>query len=113
MDQQVVTMDQLTTAMANVHEAISSLNTTCYTVCFTRSDRGSLTSSDTVCSFPNINDAHMESLPPKFKMPDIDHYMGIGCPRIHLRFYSAVIRAYGLDEMQMIMHFPLSLSGAM
>ena len=53
------------------------------------------------------------SLPPKFKMPDIDHYMGIGCPRIHLRFYSAVIRAYGLDEMQMIMHFPLSLSGAM
>ncbi|RVW81593.1 hypothetical protein CK203_049445 [Vitis vinifera] len=53
------------------------------------------------------------ALPPNFKMPDIDHYMGIGCPRIHLRFYSAVIRAYGLDEMQMIMHFPLSLSGAM
>ena len=61
----------------------------------------------------DIDGVLVASLPPKFKMPDIDHYMGIGCPRIHLRFYSAVIRAYGLDEMQMIMHFPLSLSGAM
>ena len=61
----------------------------------------------------DIDGVLVASLPPKFKMHDIDHYMGIGCPRIHLRFYSAVIRAYGLDEMQMIMHFPLSLSGAM
>ena len=52
------------------------------------------------------------SLPAKFRMPDIERYTGIGCPRIHLRLYSTVIRAHGLDEPQMITLFPLSLSGA-
>ena len=32
-------------------------------------------------------------------------------PHIHLRFYSSVMRAHGLDEAQMIMLFPMSLSG--
>ncbi|XP_059596919.1 uncharacterized protein LOC100852852 [Vitis vinifera] len=52
------------------------------------------------------------SLPAKFRMPDIERYTGIGCPRIHLRLYSTVMRAHGLDEPQMITLFPLSLSGA-
>ncbi|RVW63776.1 Transposon Ty3-I Gag-Pol polyprotein [Vitis vinifera] len=52
------------------------------------------------------------SLPAKFRMPDIERYTGIGCPRLHLRLYSTVMRAHGLDEPQMITLFPLSLSGA-
>ncbi|KAL6349660.1 hypothetical protein AAG906_041067 [Vitis piasezkii] len=52
------------------------------------------------------------SLPVKFRMPDIERYTGIGCPRIHLRLYNTVMRAHGLDESQMITLFPLSLSGA-
>ena len=53
----------------------------------------------------------MASLPAKFRMPDIERYTGIGCPRIHLRLYSTMMRAHGLDESQMITLFPLSLSG--
>ena len=51
------------------------------------------------------------SLPAKFRMPEIERYTYIGCPRIHLRLYSTVMRAHGLDESQMITFFPLSLSG--
>ncbi|KAL6345747.1 hypothetical protein AAG906_017491 [Vitis piasezkii] len=51
------------------------------------------------------------SLLTKFRMPDIEKYTGVGCPRIHLRLYSTVIRAHRLDESQMITMFPLSLSG--
>ena len=54
----------------------------------------------------------MASLPAKFRMPEIERYTGIGCPRIHLRLYSTIMRAHGLDEAQMIMLFPMSLSGA-
>ncbi|RVW89757.1 hypothetical protein CK203_047209 [Vitis vinifera] len=52
------------------------------------------------------------SLSAKFRMPDIERYTGIGCPRLHPRLYSTVMRAHGLDEWQMITLFPLSLSGA-
>ncbi|KAL6316705.1 hypothetical protein AAG906_019636 [Vitis piasezkii] len=38
-------------------------------------------------------------------------YTGVGCPRIHLRLYSTVMRALGLDEAQLLTLFPLSLSG--
>ena len=51
------------------------------------------------------------NLPAKFRMPDIERYTGIGCPRLHLRLYSTVMRAHGLDKSQMITLFPLSLSG--
>ena len=47
----------------------------------------------------------------KFRMPDIERHMAIGCPHIHLRLYSIVMRAHGLDESLMITLFPLSLSG--
>ena len=48
-------------------------------------------------------------------MPDIERYTGIGtgigCPHIHLQLYNVVMRGHRLDEAQMIMLFPLSLSG--
>ena len=54
----------------------------------------------------------MAALPVEFRMLDIERYTGIGCPRIHLQLYSTVMRGHRLDEAQMIMLFPLSLSGA-
>ena len=51
------------------------------------------------------------SLPAKFKMLEIERYTRIRCPLIHLRLYSTMMRAHGLDETQMIMLFPMSLSG--
>ena len=54
----------------------------------------------------------MASLVAKFRMPEIERYTGIGCPRIHLRLYSTIMRAHRLDEAQMVMLFPMSLSSA-
>ena len=54
----------------------------------------------------------MAAFPVEFRILDIERYTGIGCPRIHLQLYSAVMRRHRLDESQMIMIFPLSLSGA-
>ena len=54
----------------------------------------------------------MAALPVEFHMPDIERYISIGCPRIHLQLYNVVMRRHRLDEAQMIMLFPLSLSGA-
>ena len=51
------------------------------------------------------------SLSAKFRMPNIEKYTGIGCPRIHLQLYTTGMRVHGLDESQMITLFPLSLSG--
>ena len=50
------------------------------------------------------------SLLAKFKMLEIEQYTGIGFSCINLRLYSTVMRAHGLDEAQMIMLFPMSLS---
>ena len=47
---------------------------------------------------------------PKFQMPDIERYIGRGCLRTHLMIYSQLMRGKGLDEAQLIMLFPLSLS---
>ena len=66
---------------------------------------------DGAITWEDFDRAPMASLPAKFKMPEIERYMGIGCPRIHLRLYSTIMRAYGLDETQMVMFFPMSLSG--
>ena len=44
-------------------------------------------------------------------MLGIERYTGIGCPRIHLQLYSAIMCRHRLDEAQLIMLFPLSLSG--
>ena len=68
--------------------------------------------SDGSAVWDDLEGMPVASLPAKFRMPDIERYTGIGCPRIHLRLYSTVMRAHGLDEAQMITFFPLSLSGA-
>ncbi|KAL6322025.1 hypothetical protein AAG906_003167 [Vitis piasezkii] len=52
------------------------------------------------------------SLPAKFRMPDIERYSGIGCPKIHLRLYSIVIRAHRIDDAQLVAIFPMSLNRA-
>ena len=41
----------------------------------------------------------------------IERYTRIECPRIHLQLYNAIMSGHKLDETQMIMLFPLSLSG--
>ena len=57
------------------------------------------------------DDLPVAALAVEFRMPDIERYTGIGCPRIHLQLYSIVMHGHRLDEAQMIMLFPLSLSG--
>ncbi|WKA03441.1 hypothetical protein VitviT2T_021548 [Vitis vinifera] len=51
-------------------------------------------------------------LPTKFWLPDIEHYSGIDCPKIHLKLYNTVIKAHGIDDAQLVAIFPMSLSGA-
>ena len=68
--------------------------------------------SDRAVTCEDFDGAPVASLSTKFRMPEIKRYMGIGCSRIHLRLYSTIMRAHGLDEAQMIMLFPMSLSGA-
>ncbi|WKA08452.1 hypothetical protein VitviT2T_026174 [Vitis vinifera] len=71
-----------------------------------------LRASDRATTWEGFDGVPVANLPAKFRMPDIERYTGIGCPRLHLRLYSTVMRAHGLDEPQMITLFPLSLSGA-
>ena len=66
---------------------------------------------DEMISWDDPNDVPVATLPVGFRMPDIERYTGVGCPRIHLRLYSTVMRALGLDEAQLLTLFPLSLSG--
>nr|CAN80607.1 hypothetical protein VITISV_033525 [Vitis vinifera] len=68
--------------------------------------------SEGAITWEDFDGAPVASLPAKFRMPEIERYTGIGCPRIHLRLYNTVMRAHGLDEAQMVMLFPMSLSGA-
>ena len=71
----------------------------------------SLHVSDGVIGWDGYDDLPVAALPVEFLMLDIERYTGLGCPRIHLQLYNAVIRGHRLDEAQMIMLFPLSLSG--
>ena len=57
-----------------------------------------------------FDSAPVTPLPSKFQMPDMERYTSRGCPRTHLRIYSQLMRDLGLDEAQLIMLFPLSLS---
>ncbi|RVW74439.1 hypothetical protein CK203_058149 [Vitis vinifera] len=67
--------------------------------------------SDRSISWDDFDGAPVANLPAQFKMVEIERYTGIGCPKIHFRLYSIVMRAHGLDEAQLIMLFPMSLSG--
>ena len=57
-----------------------------------------------------FNSTPVTPLLPKFQMPDMERYIGRGCPSTHLRIYSQLMRGMGLDEVQLMMLFPLSLS---
>ena len=67
---------------------------------------------DKAITWEDFDGALVASLLAKFRMPKIERYTGIGSPHIHLRLYSTVMRAHGLDEAQMVMIFPMSLSSA-
>ncbi|RVW19495.1 hypothetical protein CK203_117644 [Vitis vinifera] len=67
---------------------------------------------DSLVAWDDFDGIPVASLPAEFRMSKIDRYTGIGYPRIHIRIYSTIMRAYGLDETQLIVLFPLSLSGA-
>ena len=54
--------------------------------------------SDGAIIWEDFDGAPVANLSAKFRMPKIERYMGIGCPHIHLRLYSMIMRVYGLDE---------------
>ena len=72
---------------------------------------GQMRDPDEMISWDDLDDVPVATLPVGFRMPDIERYTGVGCPRIHLRLYSTVMRALGLDEAQLLTLVPLSLSG--
>ncbi|RVW95309.1 hypothetical protein CK203_034134 [Vitis vinifera] len=72
---------------------------------------GQMRDLDEMILWDDPDDVPVATLPVDFRMPDIERYTGVGCPRIHLRLYSTVMRALGLDEAQLLTLFPLSLSG--
>lgn len=72
---------------------------------------GQMRDPDEMIPWDDLDDVPVATLPVGFRMPDIERYTGVGCPRIHLRLYSTVMRALGLDETQLLTLFPLSLSG--
>ena len=49
--------------------------------------------SDSLVVWDDLDSILVANLPTKFKMLDIERYTGIGCPCIHLRLYSTVMRA--------------------
>ena len=57
-----------------------------------------LRTSEGAITWKDFDGAPVANLPTKFRMLEIERYMGIGCPCIHLRLYSTVMRAHGLDE---------------
>ena len=72
---------------------------------------GQMRDPDEMIPWDDLDDVPVATLPVGFRMPDIERYTGVGCPRIHLRLYSTVMRALGLVEAQLLTLFPLSLSG--
>ena len=48
---------------------------------------------DETISWDDNDDMPVATLPINFRMLKIEKYMGVGCPRIHLRLYSTIMRA--------------------
>ena len=55
--------------------------------------------SDRIITWEDFDGVLVANLPAKFRMPEIERYMDISCPRIHLRFYRTIMRAHELDEV--------------
>ena len=62
-------------------------------------------------TWDDIDGIMTSSLLPKFRMPDIERYSGVGDLKGHLRLYSRIMRAHRLDDTQLVALFPKSLSG--
>ena len=72
----------------------------------------SLHVSDRIMSWDGYDDFLVSALPVEFHMSDIERYTRIRFPYIHLQLYNTIIRRHKLYKEQMIMLFPLSLSGS-
>ena len=70
-----------------------------------------LRTSEGLADWDDFDGTPTAGLPAKFRMPKMERYSGVGCSRIHLKVYSTLMRAHNLDKSQMIMLFPMSLSG--
>ena len=66
---------------------------------------------DGAISWDDFNGEPVASLPAHFRMLEIERNTGMGFPKIHLRLYNSVMRAHRLDKANLIMLFPMSLSG--
>ncbi|XP_077219773.1 uncharacterized protein LOC143853962 [Tasmannia lanceolata] len=51
------------------------------------------------------------TLPPRFKVPNMDRYDGTGCPRSHLMSVLPLLQQHGLSPEQVALLFPRSLIG--
>ncbi|XP_077222805.1 uncharacterized protein LOC143856462 isoform X2 [Tasmannia lanceolata] len=51
------------------------------------------------------------TLPPRFKVPDMDRYDGTGCPRSHLMSVLPLLQQHSLSPEQVALLFPRSLIG--
>ncbi|RVX20834.1 hypothetical protein CK203_002377 [Vitis vinifera] len=94
MDPQYATVDQLaeiTDTMASLRDAI--LGWQDYIVPPPPPPFSQLPRLEHLCC---MQDRHLAALPVEFRMPDIERYTGIGCPRIHLQLYSTVMRGHRL-----------------
>ncbi|RVW85543.1 hypothetical protein CK203_044082 [Vitis vinifera] len=49
---------------------------------------GQMRDPDEMILWDDLDDVPVATLPVGFRMPDIERYTGVGCPRIHLRLYS-------------------------
>ena len=61
---------------------------------------------DSLSLFPNVR------LPPKFKMPTLDKFDGIGCPKSHLKMYMRAMQPLGATEEVLAQMFQNTLTGA-
>ena len=53
---------------------------------------------DSSSAWDDLDSILVANLPAKFRILDIERYTSVGCLCIHLRLYSTVMRAHGLDK---------------
>ena len=56
--------------------------------------------------FPDVR------LPPKFKMPTLDKFVGTGCPKLHLKMYMRAMQPLEAIEEMLVQMFQKTLTGA-
>ena len=67
--------------------------------------------ANTEFDLENMGVKGMKKLPPKFTMPDVQKFSGIGDPKLHLKQYGSIMSVTSLDIEQKVGVFPLSLTG--